>query len=104
MIEIGPTPRDEESARAGSHHYEERAVSECERFRALLTDLFPRVAFEVRWLPLHYGHHCTVVATYNAHSADELLEARKAKADCPSTWKEAEKGRQEGGERKIDRF
>jgi len=90
-MSIGPAPCEEYCAQVGNPDYEQKAMRECKRFRAMLERRFPPpegVVFEIKACPHDFGTYYDVGVTFDEENEAALDFALHVESNTPRYWNE----------------
>lgn len=88
-FELGPTPCDEDCAQVGSDNFHARAMSECQRYKALLEKQFPPIAgtrFAIKGFPHDFGTYYEVVIKFDPTQDSAVAFAHNVECNLPANW------------------
>jgi hypothetical protein len=96
IVDIGPTPCDEECVQVGSDGYAGRAVAECRRFIVLIREVLgpepPGARLFVQRCPHELGEYHEVACRYEDGNEEAEEYAFRCEAEAPMKWTDGNAG------------
>ena len=87
---LGPTPREEDCAYVGEPDYGRKAPQECQRFIALLREIFgpepEGAALRIKAFEHDFGTYHEVVCWFNPEIPESVDYAMRCENNTPATW------------------